>query len=101
MAELTPRQRQVLCLVTLSNREISARLGVGHQTVKNHFTGIRKALGLPAINHASQRLRFLMTALECGVVTLDEIEPPPPPTGWCWERVAQVRAAMARGTQGE
>ena len=96
MADLTPRCREVLCLATLSNREIAQRLGINHHTVKNYFTFVRMALDLPAIDRAAQRLRFLTAALERGVVALDEIELPPPPPGWCWERVEQMRAAARR-----
>lgn len=95
MPDLTPRQRQVLCLVTLTNREIGMRLGISRQTVRNHFTNIRMSLGLVAINHSPARLRILMRALQTNVVTLDEIELPPP-LGWCWERVGQARVARWR-----
>ena len=104
MPELTPRQRQVLCLVTLSNREIGMRLGISWQTVKNHhFTDIRRLLGLPAVSSVPARLRLLLRALRDGVVTLDEIEPPPQrlPTGWCHERFAQLHTAAWREVRRE
>lgn len=95
MVELTARRREALCLVALTNREIGMRLDISWRTVRNHITDIRKALGLDAVDHKSVRLRLLMLALQRGIVTVDEIELPPPP-GWCWERVEQARAARWR-----
>lgn len=96
VVELTPRRREVLCLVALSNREIGMRLGISWRTVRSHFASIRRSLGLVAIDHSPARLRILMRALQTNVVTMDEIELPPPPLGWCWERADQARAARWR-----
>lgn len=95
MIKLTPRRRQVLCLAALSNREIAARLGISWMVVKYDITNIRKALGLAAVDYKPVRLHLLLVALERHIISLDEIELPPPP-GWCWERVEQARAAVER-----
>lgn len=94
MADLTPRERQALCLVTLTNRQIAARLGIKYQTVKNLLTKTYKRLGVSSPGK-EQRIRALLVALRQGAITLDEIEIPPP-VGWCWERAEQMRAAGRR-----
>lgn len=47
-AELTPREREVLVLLTegLSNRDISRRLGVREKTVKSHLGNVFAKLGV-------------------------------------------------------
>ncbi|KGF73167.1 LuxR family transcriptional regulator [Neosynechococcus sphagnicola sy1] len=48
LMELTPRERQVLCLIAVgaSNREIAHTLYISEGTVKNHVTNILNRLGL-------------------------------------------------------
>ena len=96
MPELTPRQRQVLCLVTLTNLEIGIRLGISHQTVKNLLTRAYRRLRVSGDTGSGKRIPALRRALQLGLLTLDEIQPPPPPAGWCWERFAQAQAAARR-----
>jgi LuxR family transcriptional regulator, maltose regulon positive regulatory protein len=50
LAELTPRERQVLCLVTegLTNRQIAQRLVVSEHTVHRHVTNLLQKLDLPS-----------------------------------------------------
>jgi DNA-binding NarL/FixJ family response regulator len=47
-ASLTPREMEILELICLgaSNKEISSRLGISYQTVKNHVTAILHKLGV-------------------------------------------------------
>ena len=47
--ELTPREREVLCLVTagLTNRQIAAQLVVSEHTVHRHVTNLLRKLELP------------------------------------------------------
>ncbi len=48
LSELTPREREVLCLIAsgASNREIAALLYISERTVKNHVTSILSRLNL-------------------------------------------------------
>lgn len=48
LAELTPREREVLCLIATgsSNREIADTLYISERTVKNHITSILSRLNL-------------------------------------------------------
>jgi len=97
--ELWPRHREILCLVALTNLEIALRLGIGRQTVKNHLTDAYGRLGIHGHTSANgKRVPGLLRALALGLVTLDEIEPPPQrlPPGWCSERFAQIHTARWR-----
>ena len=102
MTRLTPRQRQVLCLVTLTNREIAARLGISWRTVKNLLTGAYTRLDVSDGSFAGKRTPALMLALRRGIVTLDEVEPPlqrlPVMAGVAWDqkRFPQVHTARWR-----
>ena len=98
MPELTPRQRQVLCLVTLTNLEIGIRLGITRQTVKNLLTGAYSRLGVSDGTTIGKRTTALMLALRQGIVTLDEVEPPLQRllSGWDRERFGQAQAAARR-----
>ena len=50
LAELTPREREVLRLVTegLTNRQIAERLVVSEHTVHRHVTNMLRKLDLPS-----------------------------------------------------
>jgi DNA-binding CsgD family transcriptional regulator len=47
MADLSPRERQVLALVAeaRSDKEIASALGIHHHTVKVHVLTLRKKIG--------------------------------------------------------
>ena len=100
MSELTPRQRQTLCMVTLTNLEIGRRLGISHQTVKNLLTKVYRRLGVSSSTSEGKRTQALMLALRCGIVKLDEVEPPPISmliqAGWNQERFRQMCEARWR-----
>ena len=58
---ITPRERQIIDLVCLgySHIEISNRLGIGYQTVKNHFRSIYNKTGMSnKYELVSQQLRL-------------------------------------------
>ena len=63
---LTPRQREVLHLITegLSNKEIGRRLGVAEGTVKMHVATILKSIGANNRAHAAAIGRKFLTAIE-------------------------------------
>ena len=65
---LTPRQMEVLELVTrgLTNKQIALRLGISHQTVKNHMTAILRKL------RCQDRTQAAVYALSHGWIRLDE-----------------------------
>ena len=50
LAQLTPREREVLRLVTegLTNRQIAERLVVSEHTVHRHMTNLLRKLDLPS-----------------------------------------------------
>ncbi|MDX1689016.1 MAG: response regulator transcription factor [Candidatus Promineifilaceae bacterium] len=65
---LTPRQMEVLELVTrgMTNKEIALKLGISHQTVKNHMTAILRKL------RCQDRTQAAVYALSHGWIRLDE-----------------------------
>jgi DNA-binding NarL/FixJ family response regulator len=64
---LSPREMEILELVTkgMSNKEIAYRLGISHQTVKNHMTAILRKL------RVDDRTQAAVYALQHGWVRLD------------------------------
>jgi DNA-binding NarL/FixJ family response regulator len=67
-APLSPRETEILELVIqgMSNREIAYKLGISHQTVKNHMTSILSKLGV------ADRTQAAVYALRHGWVPLRE-----------------------------
>jgi len=65
---LSPREMEILQYVTrgLSNKEIAARLGISHQTVKNHMTAILHKLDV------EDRTQAAVYALRHGWVRLQD-----------------------------
>lgn len=63
-AELTPREREVLRLMSSgqSNKEIARRLGIAVSTVKNHVHHILEKYHLCSRRQAAERLPFLFAA---------------------------------------
>jgi two-component system response regulator DegU len=66
---LTERQREILRLATLPNKQIAQRLGITQKTVKNHLTRILRKL------RAENRIQALLTAMRQGIISLDEVHP--------------------------
>lgn len=67
-APLSPREMEILQSVTrgLSNKEIASRLGISHQTVKNHMTAILHKLDV------EDRTQAAVYALRHGWVRLQD-----------------------------
>lgn len=67
LAPLSPREMEILENVTwgLSNKEIALKLGISHQTVKNHMTAILRKLNV------DDRTQAAIYALKHGWVRLD------------------------------
>lgn len=65
---LSAREMEILTLITrgMSNKEIASRLGISHQTVKNHVTSILHKLGV------NDRTQAALCALQFGWVRLTE-----------------------------
>jgi two-component system, NarL family, response regulator LiaR len=66
--ELTAREREVLRMVQLSNKEIATRIGVGEETVKTHVARLLEKLGAGSRAHAVTR------ALKRGLLSVDELD---------------------------
>jgi len=69
---LSEREMEVLSCVVhgLSNKEIASRLGISHQTVKNHVTAILRKFGV------EDRTQAVVFALKRGWVSLRDTELP-------------------------
>ena len=70
-APLSPREMEILENVPwgLSNKEIAMKLGISHQTVKNHMTAILRKLNV------DDRTQAAIYALKHGWVRLDNTRP--------------------------
>lgn len=70
---LSPREMEILQYVTrgMSNKEIAARLGISHQTVKNHMTSILHKLDV------EDRTQAAVYALRHGWVRLQDTRKDP------------------------
>jgi len=68
---LSPREMEILQLITygMSNKEIAHRLGISHQTVKNHITAILHKLGV------KDRTQAAVYTLRRGWVRLQDTQP--------------------------
>lgn len=66
LAELTPREREVLCLIAAgaSNREIAASLHIAESTVKNYVTNILSRLHLRDRTQAALYANSFLPLLE-------------------------------------
>ena len=88
---LTRRQRQVLRLAVLSNKEIAHELGISTRRIKEHLTNLY-ARFLEHDNNGwlgdCKRVRLLLILLWLGLVRLDELHPGRLRQGeendWCW-----------------
>ena len=68
LSPLSPREMEILEVVVqgMSNKEIAYKLGISHQTVKNHMTAILRKLGV------ADRTQATVYALRHGWVPLHE-----------------------------
>jgi DNA-binding NarL/FixJ family response regulator len=67
LAVLTPRERQVLCLIAKgsSNREIAKALYISERTVKNHVTSILSSLNLRDRVQAAMFVSAFLPLTDC------------------------------------
>ncbi len=74
---LSAREMEILQCITrgMSNKAIAYRLGISHQTVKNHMTTILHKLGV------ADRTQAAVYALRRGWVSLQDTRPPPASSG--------------------
>ena len=76
---LTERQKEILCRLGLSNRQIASSLGITESTVKNHLKEIygRLPLGFPGSNGhrctGDKRTKALAVCVLLGIVPISEI----------------------------
>ena len=68
---LSPREMEIIRYITrgLSNKMIAHRLGISHQTVKNHMTSILRKLDV------EDRTQAAIYAIRHGWVRLQDIQP--------------------------
>ena len=69
VSALTPRQIEILKLVTLPNRQAALKLHIVEQRVKNTWTEIYRRLGIDGDN-CTKRIRATTKALRLGIVDL-------------------------------
>ncbi len=71
---LSPREMEIIRYITrgLSNKMIAHRLGISHQTVKNHMTSILRKLDV------EDRTQAAIYAIRHGWVRLQDIQPSSP-----------------------
>ena len=69
---LSPREMEILQYITrgMSNKKIAHRLGISHQTVKNHMTSILRKLGV------EDRTQAAIYAIRHGWVRLQDTQAP-------------------------
>lgn len=74
LAQLTQREREVLCLVSIgmSNAQAAARLGISTATVKDHVRSLRGKLG------AQTRVAVAVAAYQMGLDTAPDLSCPAP-----------------------
>lgn len=70
ISPLSPREMQVLSLLTLgqSNKEIALQMGISHQTVKNHLASLFRKLGV------DDRTQAVLYALKMGWIRMPAVE---------------------------
>lgn len=71
---LTERQRQMLCLLTLPNKQIAATLGITTDAVKQRLRRLyRDLLGPDPNRRKGVRIEALVRALVLGLIEMDDI----------------------------
>ncbi len=71
--ELTARQLQILSMACYTQHQIAMILGIGHSTVKNHFSEIYRRLGVDDGDIGSRCTRAVIKALRLGILRIEEI----------------------------
>lgn len=66
--KLTKREREILQLLCLSNKEISNRLYISEGTVKTHIYNI--TIKFP---EQENRCSIVLEAIKHGIITIDEV----------------------------
>lgn len=64
---ITKREREILCMLCLPNREIAKRLGIKLETVKTHITNLK--FKLPSY----KRAEMLIKALKENIIKVEEV----------------------------
>lgn len=66
--KLTKREREILQLLCLSNKEISNRLYISEGTVKTHIYNITIKF-----SEQENRCSIVLEAIKQGIITIDEV----------------------------
>ena len=65
--KISPREKQIICMLSLTTPEIAARLIISEKTVKTHIFNLFNKF------NTDGRTKIIIEALKKGIVTLEEL----------------------------